>query len=89
MFYLIQSILIDFKKVNLSSYTTIKLGGACKFFIECSSEEMIIDTVKYAQHINKDLFILGGGSNVVFPDDELNKIVLKILINKPLPIKRS
>ncbi len=63
---------------RLSETTTIRLGGAAKHFIECNSEEEIIQTLKYASDNNISVFVLGGGSNVIFSDDGFDGIVLKV-----------
>lgn len=70
--------MLKFSERLLSELTTIRLGGNAKHFIECASEEEILDTLKYASENNLGVFILGGGSNVIFPDDGFEGIVLKI-----------
>lgn len=70
--------MIDFKNVRLSDYTTIKLGGETDYFIECKSNEEIIEVLKFAKENKKRIQILGGGSNTIFPDEKFDGIVLKI-----------
>lgn len=66
------------QNINLSHYTTIKLGGPAKYFIECNTINDIIETLKYANGKNFRLQVLGGGSNIIFSDEGFDGIVIKI-----------
>lgn len=66
------------KDILLSEYTTIGLGGFADYFIECNSEEDIINAISYAKSNKKRYHILGGGSNTVFSDNGFNGIVIYI-----------
>ncbi|MCE1164871.1 MAG: UDP-N-acetylmuramate dehydrogenase [Bacteroidetes bacterium] len=70
--------MINFSERLLSDCTTIRLGGTAKHFAECGTEEEIIETLKYGRENNLGVFVLGGGSNVIFPDEGYEGIVLKI-----------
>ena len=56
------------KDVNLSSLTTIRIGGIAKYFFEPRN----IQELKYALHFAKDnnleVFFLGRGANTIFGD---------------------
>lgn len=64
--------------VLLSELTTIKLGGKAKYFIECTSEDEIISALKYADENELRVFIMSGGSNVVFPDEGFDGLIIRI-----------
>lgn len=64
--------------VLLSELTTIKLGGKAKYFMDCSSEEEIISALKYADENELKVFVMSGGSNVVFPDDGFDGLVIRV-----------
>ena len=70
--------MVKFRKVNLSDYTTIRLGGTAEIFAECASVDDIRETLEFASSNNIHVQILAGGSNTVFPDEGLRGIVLKI-----------
>jgi UDP-N-acetylmuramate dehydrogenase len=66
------------KNVPLAPQTTIKIGGNAKFFVEVATDEEIIAAVEYAQKNNLNIFILGGGSNVLISDQGFDGLVIKI-----------
>jgi UDP-N-acetylmuramate dehydrogenase len=71
------SLLIQ-KNVALAPLTTLKVGGAARFFVEARTEEEISQALAYAKQNNLPLFALGSGSNVLISDDGFNGLVLKI-----------
>ncbi len=62
----------------LSNHTTFRIGGAAKYFAVPKNEEEIMEAVDFA--IVKDLpyYILGKGSNVLFPDEGYSGVVIEI-----------
>lgn len=66
------------KNILLAPYTTFKIGGEAKFFTEVISDDEIIAAVEYAQKNNLEIFILGGGSNVLISDKGFDGLVIKI-----------
>ncbi|MDD5363226.1 MAG: UDP-N-acetylmuramate dehydrogenase [Ignavibacteria bacterium] len=69
--------MLQFSERVLSGQTTIKLGGPAKNFIECKSEDEIIEVLLHASENNLNVFVLGGGSNVIFDDGGYEGIILK------------
>lgn len=73
--------------IPLSSYSNFKIGGLAKYFLEVFSKEDLIEGLKEWHEISKDLpagrqvFVLGGGTNVVFSDNLFNGLVIKNSIN--------
>ncbi len=71
--------LLDIKSgVDISEYTTIGLGSVAKYFVSCRSVDEIRSAFQFAESERLPVQILGGGSNVIFPDDGFNGLVLKI-----------
>jgi len=70
--------------VNIKDYSTFKIGGQFRYFAVISKKEDLPLLYTIAQddgrYKNIPVFILGGGSNVVFSDGLLNVIALKIEI---------
>jgi UDP-N-acetylmuramate dehydrogenase len=66
------------KDITLSDYTTIQLGGKAKLFLNCKDEESIISGLKFASGNNLSVQVLSGGSNIIFPDEGFDGLVLKI-----------
>lgn len=66
------------ENVLLAPQTTFKIGGEAKFFVEVTSDDEIIEAVKYAKENDLKVFILGGGSNVLINDKGFDGLVIKI-----------
>jgi len=64
--------------VPLAELTTLRLGGKAQFFAACTNAEQINEALRYARQQGITVTILGGGSNIVFPDDALPGLVLNI-----------
>ncbi|MFA6541789.1 MAG: UDP-N-acetylmuramate dehydrogenase [Bacteroidota bacterium] len=62
----------------LSPYTTIHLGGAARYFCECSSTDEITEALAFAASKNIRLHILSGGSNTIFLDEGFDGLIVKI-----------
>tara|TARA_B100001250_G_scaffold414063_1_gene450471 strand:+ start:2744 stop:3598 length:855 start_codon:yes stop_codon:yes gene_type:complete len=60
-------------KIKLSNVTTYKFGGYCDNFYRISKEDQISFKEIFS---DKDCFILGKGSNVVFSDDFYEGIII-------------
>ena len=66
------------ENIPLAELTTLKIGGAARFFVSAQSENEIVEAVNYAGENNLELFILGGGSNVLIADEGFDGLVLQI-----------
>jgi len=60
------------KKVNLSNYTTIKVGGFAEFFSKPNNANELIGLIKWSHLNNQQCRIIGAGSNLL-----INNILLK------------
>jgi UDP-N-acetylmuramate dehydrogenase len=56
------------EQVNLSAYTTLRLGGPAKRFVQVTTEAEIVATVRDADLAGEPVLVLGGGSNLVVAD---------------------
>ncbi len=65
-------------EVPLADLTTIHLGGNAQYFIICRTLDEIVSAVSFFQTTGFPLIVLGGGSNIVFPDEGFRGLVLKI-----------
>lgn len=62
---------------NLSFFSTLKVGGAAKFFVSVQSEEEVQNAFNFALKEGLPVFVLGGGSNVLFSDEGFKGVVIK------------
>ena len=57
---------INFEEnINLSNYTTIKVGGFAEYFSKPNNAAALINLIKWAHFNNKECRIIGAGSNLL------------------------
>ena len=61
----------------LSKHSTYKIGGLAHVMVLPESDESLVEIFRYVKKHKLDYFILGGGSNVLLPDDGFQGIVIK------------
>ena len=64
--------------INLADYTTFKIGGPAKFFVEAATKEELQAALAWAKAQDLPYFILAGGSNILVSDNGFNGLVIKI-----------
>lgn len=78
-------IIIDFLKnldgtikenESLAPKTTFKIGSTADIFFLPHNIDSLTKAISFLYKNNFDYFLLGGGSNIVFPDHPLKKVVL-------------
>jgi UDP-N-acetylmuramate dehydrogenase len=62
----------------LAPLTTFQIGGSARFFARVTSANEVAEAYAFATEKNLNVFILGGGSNVLVDDAGFNGLVLKI-----------
>ena len=65
------------KDIPLSKYSSYRIGGPARYFYEAKNLEQLVSAVKKAREENLPIFILGGGTNLVFSDYGFDGLVLK------------
>jgi len=68
------------ENVCLAPYTTLRVGGAARYFAEANSEEDVQHALAWARQHSLPLFVLGGGSNLLVSDRGFAGLVLRIAI---------
>jgi UDP-N-acetylmuramate dehydrogenase len=64
-----------FKNISLKKYNTFGLGYKAENLIIIKSEEEAISTIKSLSSLKNPIFILGGGSNILFTSDFSGTII--------------
>jgi UDP-N-acetylmuramate dehydrogenase len=64
----------------LAPFTTFAIGGSARWFVEAASEDEIVEAVEWANLRGADLFVLGGGSNLLIADSGFDGLVLHIAL---------
>lgn len=73
--------------VRLAPFTTLKIGGNARLFISAKTESDVTDALQFARSNGLDVFILGGGSNLLISDNGFDGLVIHlgitgIILNK-------
>lgn len=65
--------------VDIKDHCTFKIGGQFRYFVELNDIKDLPKLYKFAKEKNLSVHIIGKGSNMVFPDGVLDKIVAHII----------
>jgi UDP-N-acetylmuramate dehydrogenase len=68
------------ENIPLAPLTTIRIGGAAKYFVDAHSIEEVQQAVASSRSRELPLFVLGGGSNLLVSDRGWPGLVLRIAI---------
>jgi len=68
------------ENVPLAEWCTLGVGGPARWFVEARSESDVIDALSWARSRHTDLFVLGGGSNIVNNNAGLHALVVRIAL---------
>jgi UDP-N-acetylmuramate dehydrogenase len=66
------------QNIPLAPLTTLKVGGAARYFVDAHSEQEVKLAVAHAAAQRLPLFVLGGGSNLLVADEGWPGLVVKI-----------
>ena len=66
------------ENLPLSAWTTFRVGGNARYFVDATSEQDVLDALDYAKSRNLPVFVLGGGSNLLVSDRGFDGLVLRI-----------
>ncbi|MDD5031863.1 MAG: UDP-N-acetylmuramate dehydrogenase [Patescibacteria group bacterium] len=66
------------KDISLAQFTTFRIGGPAKFFIEVKEKDDLPGAIKWARENKEKFFILGGGSNIIINDKGVDGLVIKM-----------
>ncbi|MDX6738267.1 UDP-N-acetylmuramate dehydrogenase [Actinocorallia sp. A-T 12471] len=64
--------------VRLSGYTTLRLGGPARTFVEVTTEDDLVAAVRAADRDGEPVLVLGGGSNLVVSDAGFPGTVVRV-----------
>jgi UDP-N-acetylenolpyruvoylglucosamine reductase len=67
--------------VPLAPLTTLRLGGPARTLVTVYDEAELVDAVRTADDAGEPVLVLGGGSNVVLPDEGFAGTVVRIAVH--------
>ncbi|MDI1240990.1 MAG: UDP-N-acetylmuramate dehydrogenase [bacterium] len=69
------------QNILLAPFTTIAVGGPAKYFSRARTAAELVDLFGWARSKGENVFVLGGGSNVLVSDAGFDGLVVKIEIS--------
>jgi UDP-N-acetylmuramate dehydrogenase len=69
------------ENIRLAPYTTLQVGGNARYFAEPSTEDEIIEALRWARARSLPLFVLGGGSNLLVSDAGFHGLLLHMTLS--------
>ena len=66
------------ENVSLKDYSSIKIGGNCKYLIKPYDIEHLIDLINYLKNNNIKYYVLGNGTNVILDDSYFDGVIIKL-----------
>ena len=69
---------------RLEDYTKFRLGGPCRFLVNCETPAELIQAVQELQSQNIPYLLIGGGSNLVVSDDGIDAAVIRYASSSPI-----
>jgi UDP-N-acetylmuramate dehydrogenase len=72
---------LDRANVPLAPLTTLRLGGPARRLVTAYDEQDVVAVVREADERGEPLLVLGGGSNVVLPDEGFHGTVVRIAVH--------
>ncbi len=68
------------QNIPLAPFTTLRIGGPARFFASAHTEDDLLEAVRFARDQSLPLFVLGGGSNLVVPDEGYPGLVIRLAL---------
>lgn len=66
------------QNIPLAPFSTFKIGGSAKYFIEAKEKNELLEAVKWAEEKKEKIFILAGGSNLLIKEPLVDGLVIKM-----------
>jgi UDP-N-acetylmuramate dehydrogenase len=64
--------------MEIARLTTLEVGGEARRFVRASSDGALVDEISACDARGEKVFVLGGGSNVVFADEGFDGTVVRV-----------
>jgi len=66
------------ENVDLTKYNTYKVPATSKYFVDVFDEKSLVDLINYLKENNVDYYVVGNGSNIIFPQNEFSGVIIKL-----------
>lgn len=66
------------ENVDLKKYNTYKVPATSKYFVDVFDEASLVELIKYLKENNVEYYVVGNGSNIIFPQNEFSGVIIKL-----------
>ena len=73
--------MLDRANVPLAPLTTLRLGGPARRLVTAYDEASVVEVVRSCDDAGEPVLVLGGGSNVVLPDEGFAGTVVRVAVH--------
>ncbi len=73
--------MLDRANVPLAPLTTLRLGGPARRLVTAYDEASVVEVVRSCDDAGEPVLVLGGGSNVVLPDEGFAGTVVRVVVH--------
>lgn len=77
------------EQVAMAPYTTFHIGGTAALLVEPADEHQLIRAVMLSRESGKKTFVLGRGSNVLFPDEPMDAVIIRTTAMRLVTVKKN
>lgn len=68
------------ENADLKNFCTFRIGGHAKYFVMPKNVDELAEAIQFAKSNNLSILAVGGGSNLLFPDQDLEALVIRVAI---------
>ncbi|MDP1689154.1 MAG: UDP-N-acetylmuramate dehydrogenase [bacterium] len=69
------------RDISLAKFSNYRIGGNARYFFEANSLPQLKKAIIHAREIDLSIFVLGGGTNILFSDSGFDGVVIKPNLN--------
>ncbi len=63
--------------IQLAKFTSFRIGGPAKYFVEAKNDQDFVEALKFAKQTNLPFFVLGSGTNILIQDKGFDGVVIR------------
>lgn len=78
-----------FENFNLSKLCSFGIGGDARYLVNIKTKDDLLEALELTSSQGLPFFVLGGGSNVLLPDEGIDGVVLRMMNNEIKPTNQS
>ena len=75
------------ENASLKNYNTYGIDTSCRYLVKVKNIDNLVSLINYLNDEKISYFILGGGSNIILPDEKFNGVVVSLRELKEYELK--